>query len=98
MLTYLVPPDISENLFQQRLLDGTLQVSTGGEVFLRTTAAEDWMNPNEAQPKRLKSLLLPALEEVLLITPASHLVNSVKNDGPELLNNQIAQGQQLRLV
>jgi len=67
-------------------------------VILNERAAEDWMNPNEAQPKRLKSLLLPAPEEELLITPASPLVNSAKNDGPELLDNQIAQGQQLRLI
>src|SRR5215469_8405918 len=67
-------------------------------VILNERAAEDWMNPNEAQPRRLKSLLLPAPEAKLLITPASPLVNSVKNDGPELLDNQIAQGQQLRLI
>jgi putative SOS response-associated peptidase YedK len=67
-------------------------------VILNERAAEDWMNPNEAQPKRLKSLLLPAPEGVLLITPASPSVNSVKNDGPELLDNQIPQGQQLRLI
>ena len=67
-------------------------------VILNERGAEDWMNPNEAQPKRLKSLLLPAPEEWLLITPASPLVNSVKNDRPELLDNQAAQGQQLRLI
>jgi len=67
-------------------------------VILNERAAEDWMNPNETQPKRLKRLLSPAPEAKLLITPASPLVNSVKNDGPELLDNQIAPGQQLRLI
>jgi putative SOS response-associated peptidase YedK len=67
-------------------------------VILDDRDAEDWMNPNEAQPARLKRLLAPAPEEKLCITPASPLVNSVKNDGPELLDNQIAPGQQLRLI
>ena len=38
------------------------------------------MNPNEAQPKNLRSLLEPAPEEKLIITPASPSANSVKND------------------
>ena len=57
-------------------------------VILDERAAEDWMNPKESEPRRLKSFLSPAAEERLVITPASPLVNSVKNDGPELLDNR----------
>jgi putative SOS response-associated peptidase YedK len=60
--------------------------------------AEDWMNRNETEPRRLKGLLVPAAEEKLVITPASPLVNSVKNDGPELLDHQVGPGRQLRLI
>jgi putative SOS response-associated peptidase YedK len=61
-------------------------------------AAENWMNPNETDPKTLKSVLTPAPEEKLVISSASPLVNSIKNDGPELLDVQIGLGQQLRLI
>lgn len=67
-------------------------------VILNEQAAEDWMNPNEAQPRNFKSLFVPTSEEKLVITPASPLVNSVKNDGPELLDDQIAPGRQLLLI
>ena len=67
-------------------------------VILDERTAEDWMNRNEAEPRRLKGLLVPAPEERLLITPASPLVNSVKNDGPELLDHQVGPGRQLRLI
>ena len=56
------------------------------------------MNPNETEPKNLKSVLTPAPKERLVITSASPLVNSVKNDGPELLDVQIGLAQQLRLI
>ena len=67
-------------------------------AILDERAAEDWMNPNEAQPKNLKRLLLPAPEEKLVFTPASPLANSVKNDGPELLEDPTAHARQLRLL
>ena len=67
-------------------------------VILDERGAEDWMNPNENDPKLLKSLLAPAPEEKLAVTPASSLVNSVKNDGPELLDARVAPGRQLRLI
>ena len=47
--------------------------------------AEDWMNPGERNPSRLKSLLVPAPDDNLVLSPASSLVNNVKNDWPELL-------------
>ena len=54
-------------------------------VILEERAADDWMNPGEADPLSLKSLLIPAADDVLLAQPASPLANSVRNDGPELL-------------
>jgi putative SOS response-associated peptidase YedK len=56
-------------------------------VILSDRAADDWMNPNETDPPSLKRLLVPAPDDLLAITPASPLVNSVKNDGPELLTS-----------
>ena len=67
-------------------------------VILDERAAEDWMNRTEARPEHLRSLLAPASEEKLVITPASPLVNSVKNDGPELLDSKVAPGRQMRLI
>ncbi len=43
------------------------------------------MNPKEPNPLSLKRLLVPAAVDLLAIQPVSPLVNSVKNDGPELL-------------
>jgi putative SOS response-associated peptidase YedK len=55
-------------------------------VILDEGGAEDWMNPHEAQPSSLKRLLVPAPADWLTIRPASTLANSVKNEGPELLD------------
>jgi hypothetical protein len=43
------------------------------------------VNPGEPDGLRLKSLLVPAPDDILVLSPASSLVNSVNNDGPELL-------------
>jgi hypothetical protein len=42
--------------------------------------------------------LVPAPEEKLIIAPASPLVNSVKNDGPELLDQSVGVARQLWLI
>ena len=55
-------------------------------VVLNERAAEDWMNPREQDPQSLKRLLVPASSDLLSVRPASPLVNSVKNEGPALLN------------
>ena len=57
-------------------------------VILDERAAEDWMNPRENDPISLKGLLVPAPHDLLVMQPASPLVNSVKNEGPELLRAQ----------
>jgi putative SOS response-associated peptidase YedK len=54
-------------------------------VILDEGGAEDWMNPREKNPLSLKRLLVPAPADLLVMQPASPLVNSVKNEGPELL-------------
>jgi putative SOS response-associated peptidase YedK len=54
-------------------------------VSLDERAAEDWMNPREEDPLSLKRLLVPAPSELLVMQPASPLANSVKNEGPALL-------------
>jgi putative SOS response-associated peptidase YedK len=54
-------------------------------VILSDRDADDWMNPLEKAPLWLKQLLIPAPESLLVIQPVSPLVNSVKNEGPELL-------------
>jgi putative SOS response-associated peptidase YedK len=54
-------------------------------VILDERASEDWMDPREEDPLSLKRLLVPAPSELLVIQPASPLANSVKNEGPGLL-------------
>jgi len=54
-------------------------------VILSERDADDWMNPREVAPLLLKRLLLPAAEDLLVMQPASPLVNSVRNEGPQLL-------------
>jgi putative SOS response-associated peptidase YedK len=54
-------------------------------VVLSDRAAEDWMNPRERDPLSLKRLLVPAPADLLVMRPASPLVNSVKNEGRALL-------------
>jgi putative SOS response-associated peptidase YedK len=44
------------------------------------------MNSREPDPLSLKRLLVPASSDLLSVRPASPLVNSVKNEGPTLLD------------
>jgi len=54
-------------------------------ILPRTKAHEDWFNPGEPEAMSLKRLLIPAPDDLLVTQPASSLVNSVQNEGPELL-------------
>ena len=54
-------------------------------VVLDERVAEDWMNPRERDPLSLKRLLVPAPHDLVAMRPASPLVNSVRNEGPALL-------------
>jgi putative SOS response-associated peptidase YedK len=62
-------------------------------VILDEAGAADWMNWREADPLSLKRLLVPAPDDLLVVRPASPLVNSVKNEGPELLEDLSLFGQ-----
>jgi putative SOS response-associated peptidase YedK len=55
-------------------------------VILSDRDAEEWINPRESEPLSLKRLLVPASDDLLVVQPASLLVNNVKNEGPELLD------------
>src|SRR5215470_20317019 len=52
-------------------------------VILSDREADDWINPSSKRPSSLKHLLKPTGEELLLFQPASPLVNSVRNEGPQ---------------
>jgi putative SOS response-associated peptidase YedK len=54
-------------------------------ILADTKAREDWINPQEPNPISLKRLLIPAPDDLLQVRLASTLVNSVKNEGPDLL-------------
>jgi len=62
-------------------------------VILDEAGAADWMNWREPDPLSLKRLLIPAPGDLLVVRPASPLVNSVKNEGPELLEDLSLFGQ-----
>ena len=62
-------------------------------VILSDRDAEDWMNPREKAPLSLKALLIPAPEALLVVQPASPLVNNAKNEGAELLASRGTKGQ-----
>jgi hypothetical protein len=57
-------------------------------VILDEAGAADWMNAREPDPLSLKRLLRPAPDDLLVVRLASPLVISVKNEGPELLEDQ----------
>ena len=54
-------------------------------VILSDRNVDDWINPTAKKPWSLKRLLKPFGEDVLLVHAASPLVNSVRNEGPQLL-------------
>ncbi len=49
-------------------------------------ALGQWLNPSLADRRSLQSLLHPLSAGALTIAPASRLVNSTANDGPQLLS------------
>jgi hypothetical protein len=56
--------------------------TTGCRVILADKEFDDWMNPGESDPLAFKRLLTPASNDLLVIQPASTLVNNVRYDGP----------------
>ena len=64
--------------------EGPCQDMIGDLLRARGHEVDDW-HIDIDELKDLRGLLGPALEDLLLMRPASPLVNNVKNDGPELV-------------
>jgi putative SOS response-associated peptidase YedK len=56
-------------------------------VVLDESRLDEWMDAGNSDVASLSTMLVPALEDWLIAEPVSPLVNSVKNDGPELLSS-----------
>ena len=54
-------------------------------VILPEDKVDDWLYPHREDVQALRGLLAPAAPELLIATPVSMRVNSVKNDDPEIL-------------
>jgi putative SOS response-associated peptidase YedK len=54
-------------------------------VLLPREAWDDWLDPAVDDQEYLLSLLVPAPDDVLAVTPVSARVNDVRNEGPDLL-------------
>jgi putative SOS response-associated peptidase YedK len=48
----------------------------------------DWLDPADSDPARLRELLAPAVADGLISYPVSRAVNSVRNNGPELIERE----------
>jgi putative SOS response-associated peptidase YedK len=46
---------------------------------------DDWLNPDNSEPGQLQATMLPAMAGGLTSHPVSMAVNSVRNNGPELI-------------
>ena len=58
-------------------------------VVLPEGMVDEWLHPREADVEKLRGFLVPAADELLISTPVSRRVNSVKNDDPELLTEAV---------
>jgi putative SOS response-associated peptidase YedK len=56
-------------------------------VILPRELYQDWLNPENQDVGELKEFLLPYDPGLMEAYPVSNLVNSVKNDGPELIES-----------
>src|SRR5205085_1899598 len=59
-------------------------------VILDSSAQQDWLDPEIREPKALKEILQPCRNDWLTAIEVSPLVNSAKNNGPELLQPAVA--------
>jgi putative SOS response-associated peptidase YedK len=64
------------------------QIHNRMPVILPATAYEQWLNPAERPPDQLNSLLQPYPAELMTAYPVSKLVNSPRNDSPELIERE----------
>jgi putative SOS response-associated peptidase YedK len=61
------------------------QIHNRMPVILPPEAYEQWLDPAERRPEELNTLLQPFPAELMTAYPVSRLVNSPKNDSPELV-------------
>ncbi len=61
------------------------QIHNRMPVILPPSAYEQWLDPAERNPDDFNSLLKPYPAELMMAYPVSRLVNSPKNDSPELI-------------
>ena len=81
-------PDIWERTFTIVTTDANKTVAEVHDrmpVILTAEQAEAWMYQDETDLEKLRKLLVPSAEDVLVGTPVSDRANSVKNDDPSVL-------------
>ena len=81
-------PDIWERTFTIVTTDANAVVAEIHDrmpVILPTEQAEEWMDARVTDPDKLRTLLVPATDDLLIGTPVSDRANSVKNDDPSVL-------------
>ena len=61
------------------------QVHDRMPVILPPSAWDDWLDPDNDDIETLGKLLVPAPPDITRLTPVSTQVNSVRNNGPELI-------------
>jgi putative SOS response-associated peptidase YedK len=69
------------------------QVHDRMPVILPEGIVDGWLDPNEEDSGKLRGLLVPAADGVLIATRVSSRANSVKNDDPGVLEPVAAQAQ-----
>ena len=81
-------PDIWERTFTIVTTDANKTVAEVHDrmpVILTAEQAEAWMYQDETDLEKLRKLLVPSAEDILVGTPVSDRANSVKNDDPSVL-------------
>jgi putative SOS response-associated peptidase YedK len=81
-------PDVWERTFTIVTTDANKTVAEIHDrmpVILTSEQAEAWTYQDETDLDKLKKLLLPAANDILVGTPVSDRANSVKNDDPSVL-------------
>lgn len=81
-------PDVWERTFTIVTTDANKTVAEVHDrmpVILTAEQAEAWMYQDETDLEKLRTLLVPSAEDVLIGTPVSDRANSVKNDDPSVL-------------
>ena len=58
-------------------------------VILSEESVDDWLYPKETDTNKLRSLLVPAPDDLLIRTAVSLSVNSVKNDDLSVLTTPL---------